>query len=158
MIDALEQRETLVQRMQRRQAEKLAALEGATPIGIPAADAPAPRPATPATPSVERPDAAMILRLDTERRSAVSGKDLQVAAATISTLVTPFADYLEDQGKTLPYPHSEVACFWASCLRAGMFPHLPPKPDRELNQFEQWVYSTAPTLAPDGTINNWRTL
>jgi len=75
----------------------------------------------------------------------------------IVTLVQPMVEWLRSQAAATSHPFSGELTFWADCLCAGVFPHCPPKPNRDLTPFESWFYDTIPSLDPDGVLTNWHT-
>lgn len=97
-------------------------------------------------------------KLNHDRLVARDGQGIQVAAALIVTLCQPLIEKLWSESKSMEHPYKAELEFWASCLSAGVFPHAPAKPGRELSIFETWFYDSIPSVTEEGVINNWRTL
>jgi hypothetical protein len=152
--------ETKMQRIQRLQAERLEQMaRGAVETPKLSSDAPVSLPDPTATPSsTSSPDPQTLRRLHWDRISAKDGAAMQIARTFIVTLVQPMIDKLRAEAKEHPEPFKAELVFWADCLCAGVFPHAPPKPNRELSDFESWFYSSIPTIDDAGVIQSWRTL
>ncbi len=102
------------------------------------------------------PPPVLVKQLYSARLSAPSGPDQKIAASLLATLLLPFAEYLKSLILTHEGHKRLELEFWVSCLRAGTFPHLVyPHPK---NEFMSWVFATCPYVTETGEIPNWKTL